>query len=343
MPKGNTKLGAKATGAHRKRNGGKAGKGTSKGNGKKMQRVTEVAGSMRSRPNKAAAKSGGGRRGGGDTSMLRRAYDPTCPIIPPSLYAHHGVFIVNSTARLDLAAVVNKVHMLICTAIPGFGTVGLHMVWNVSPSTALATAAHFTIPQLKDPATSTGPSSSRCTKVGMRIVNAAPRLHQSGKVYVTHLTQRMRLPASPAAMTSDEWNTYVATLRGMPERYTKPYNWADFASSGKMEDKPIYCRVVDVPKYNDFSTHQGTESSITGFLDNCAVWPGSTETPHPMSLAIVTWDAPSVADRLPDLTCSMDAQFMTRWPVDSVPGIAQFDVGASPPEHVKIADESVKR
>lgn len=270
-------------------------------------------------------------------SVINRAFDPTCPVVPPSLYAHHGVFVVNGTARRDLTTFVGNQNMLVCTAIPGMGTIGAHLNWS-SAGSATATFAPFTIPQLSEAATSSGPSSSRVTKVGLRIVNAAPRLYQSGKVFVTRLTQRLRLPAAPAALTSDQWNAYVATLRGMPERYTRPYSWGDFSASGRMEDKPMYCRVVDIPKYNDFFAHMGSETSMNGLFDNFAVWPSSTELPHPMSIVVVTWQTPEVTDRIPDLTVSMDAQFLTRWPVETIPGISSIDIPASSHDLVQRAD-----
>jgi hypothetical protein len=267
-----------------------------------------------------------------------RAYDPTCPVIPPSLYPHHGVFVVNGTRRLDLNQAAGTQNMLVCTAIPGSGTMGAHLVWPAA-GTGVTTQSFFTVPQLADPATTTGPSSSRCTKVGLRIVNAAPRLYQSGKVFVTRLTQRLRLPAAPNVMTADQWNAYVSTLRGMPEKYTRPYSWSDFAGGGRMEDKSMYCHVVDIPKYNDFSAHFGSETSLNNLFDNFAVWPSSTEAPHPMSLVIVTWQTPDTSDRFPDITASMDGQFMTRWPVETIPGISSVDIQASTPDVVKKADE----
>lgn len=278
----------------------------------------------------------------GNNNRYISYYDPTVVAIPPSLYSHHGVFIVNGTARRDLITAINLSHMLICTAIPGYGTCGIYMTWSTGAATT-ATATYFTIPQLAASYTTSGPSSTRYTKVGCRIVNGSASLYQSGKVYVTNISQRLRLPAAPSSLTGSQWDSIVVGLRGMPERFTKPYSWADFGNKGKMENKSIYCHVVDAPKYNDFAVHLGQNTVMDEFFDNISIWPSSAEAPHPMSIAIVHWDTPSSATFLQDLTASVDAQIMSRWPIDSIPGQAQVDHPASKPDLVAKADADARK
>jgi len=171
--------------------------------------------------------------------------------------------------------------------------------------------------------------------------NSTPRLNQGGRMYITHLTQRIALPAAPSVMTGTQWDAMSDTLRALPSNYTTMGTWQDFAAGGRYEGKEFYVRVVDIPKYNDFTTHLGTISTIDNFMDNIALWSSSTEAPHPMSIMCIHWDSPDVGQevRLQDLTAYVDAQIMTRWPVNTVPAQAAVDVQPATTTVAALADK----
>jgi len=271
------------------------------------------------------------------SAAVPNVYLPASPYIPPSLFNHFGVFPVQGTVRHEPAQAINTGYMLVCSAIPGYGTVGRFITYTPgSASVAVSTA--LTLPLMSVGFNAGGPTSSRVTKVGFRMVNSTASLYRSGRVFITHLTQRLKLPAAPSVMTGIQWDELAGSLRGMPPKFTKTTDFADFGAKGELHDKPFFCIPVDHAKYNEYRPHKGTMANIDDWFDNVALWATSTEESHPMSMLVLSWTSASSTTFLQELTISCDAQFMTRWPVDTVPGQAHIDIPSSNPSVVAKAD-----
>lgn len=259
-------------------------------------------------------------------------FDPTSSVVPATLYPSLGVFPVNASAKEDVVMVVATRNVMVVSAIPGYATCA-YLFRVAKTGTSLATTSRvFTMPTVAAAYSAGGPTSSRYTKVGFRMENATPAMYQGGKVYVTHLTQRLSLPASPSTMTADQWATVANDWRTMPVNRTQAYTWGDFGADGRFIRRPFYCTVVDEPKYHDFATHRGATATFDDFWEHIAVWnapAASVESPHPMSVLVVHWDnidAATTTNILQDVTIQVDAQFLTRWPVGTVLGQSLIDL-----------------
>lgn len=268
------------------------------------------------------------------TGGLKVAFDPTNKVVPPLLVPQLGVFPIQGTIRKEPIQAVNTAYFLIVSAIPGRSTVGLYGSYPVAGGATIPyTATPFelwSLPLLASPASVAGATSSRVTKAGVRAVNATPNLYQGTRLYVSHLDQRMRFPADPSTMTASQWVSTFDVLRALPEPMTRPHSWSDYGPSGKLEDKSQYVHVVDEVKYADYAVHLGPCPDGLDFFDHVAVWNGSTEEPRPMSTIVFSWSGTGSANFLQDLTFYVDAQFVTRWPVDTVPGQSAITLAAAP-------------
>lgn len=264
-------------------------------------------------------------------SATRPAFDPTNAIIPPSLMHTSGVFPLAGHVRDEVQQIAGRRYILAVTAIPGGPTVGMMLRIELTGAATASLQAAYHVPTMNALPDAGGPTSSRWTKVGFSFENATPRMYQGGRVYLTHVTQRLNFPAAPSVMTADQWLAVTNTLRGMPESSTQGHGWDEFGSGGPMHRRCRYVRVVDEPKYNDFTANTGSVTTIDNFYNNVAVWPSSTEDPHPMSILLVTWDTPNTFTTThvaQDLTLHLHAQALTRWPIATVPGQNQVDVPA---------------
>lgn len=261
------------------------------------------------------------------------AFDPTNSIVPPSLMHTSGVFPIQGHMRDELLQIAQRRYILVVTAIPGSPTAGILLRADLAGSSAGGAVYQtiYNVPTMNALPDAGGPTAIRWTKVGFSFENATPRMYQGGRVYITHLTQRLNLPALPSTMSADQWSSVITTLRNMPETSTEGHGWDEFGSSGPMHRRPRYVKVVDEPKYNDFSANTGAIAGIDTFFNNIALWPSSAEDPHPMSILIVSWDTPTTSTThvLQDLTLHVHAQALTRWPINTVPGQNQIDIPAA--------------
>lgn len=308
--------------AFAKQLGQKSTDGSKRGHKKQVSKAADPAATLARKSRSTAA----------DTRTL---FDPTNYSIPPSLYPSIGVFPVNGSVRDDVVSVAALRYIMCVTAIPGRSTCGFLFRVAKSGATVATETKFYNLPTLNAAYNNGGPTSSRFSKVGFRVENLTPAMYQGGRVYVTHLTQRVALPKSASTMTADDWAVVVDGFRTMPANRTKVFTWNDFGASGKYIRKPFICTVTDEPKYNEFNTHLGPETTLDGFWQNVGVWntpTASLEEPHPMSILFMHWDnidTPTATSILQDITIQVDAQMLTRWPANTVLGQSHKDVPAS--------------
>lgn len=326
------KFGAPKVAAASKSRAARAAAGQPKTNRKKRSR--KAADARLKRSSHSGPPAGKQAKGRGTTGALS-AMNPVSRAVPPHLVPMLGVFPMNSTLRLEPITAAAKNYFVIATAIPGCGTVGVMAQYDPPPATTtLANIQFFTMPLLVKPATDGGATASRVTKVGIRVINATAPLYASGRVYVSNLAQRLTLPAAPSAMNSTQWDTTFQAIRGLPAAQTLSTSWSDFMPGGRLREKSFFAQVVDDPKYNDFSVHTGPITGIDAFFEHIARWGTSELDPRPMSTIIFSWTTPATGTFVQDLTFHFDAQHITRWPIDTVPGQNAKDIKASDPKAV---------
>lgn len=316
----------------------------------RMGQVRQVATPQMPRRRRAVAapkSAGKGRKQAKQPRVPRAAllsmvaFNPKNKMIPPILVPQLGVFPIQGTIRKEPVQAINTSYFLIATSIPGRGTVACFGSYNTAGGVAIPYVATpfeiWSMPLLTLSGHAGGATSSRCTKVGIRVSNASANLYLGGRVYISNLDQRIRFPADPAAMTATQWVTTFENIRGLPEPMTIPATWKSFGEKSENEDKSFYSRVVDEVKYSDFAYHDGISPDATDFFDHIATWTTGAEESRPMSSVVFSWSAPSNATFLQDLTINVDAQFLTRWPIDTVAGQHAITVAAAPQ---KVVSES---
>lgn len=261
----------------------------------------------------------------------RAVFDPTNMSIPPVLITQLGVFPIRGTVRYEASQVVGYGYFIMVTSIPGRGTNAVFGTYNPVGTTVLPSSAYqvFTMPLLTLTGHSGGPTASRCTKAGVRITNSTPALYQGGRVYISNLNQRLKFAMDPANMTGTDWAALMNTVRGLPEPMTVPETWKSFGENIR-KDRSIYSRVVDEVKYQDYSFHNGPSPDGFDFFDHVGTWSTAAEEPRPMSTVLISWNSSTTATNLQDLTFNVDAQYLTRWPIDTVPGQHGKDVPGAP-------------
>lgn len=264
---------------------------------------------------------------------LKKVFNPSNKVVPPMLVPQLGVFPIQGTVRQEIVQAVSTAYFIILSSIPGRSTFAMFGSYPAAGGASVPyTATPFqlwSLPLLASTAAFGGATSSRMTKAGLRITNATPNLNLGGRMYMSHLDQRMRFPADPSLMTASQWVTTFETIRGLPAPMTKPYSWKDFAERTSLEDKSQYVHVVDEVKYADYNLHGGPCPDGLDFFDHVSVWNGSSELSRPMSTLVLSWTTAAVTAQIQDLTINADAQYLTRWPVDTVPGQSAITVAAA--------------
>lgn len=232
---------------------------------------------------------------------------------------------------MDLDTAVGRDYLLFVSGVPGAANQG--MLVDYSPTNALPAPVltNFTLPLLTQSATAGGPTSSKISKCGIRIENATAPLYMGGsRVFLAHLDQRLRLPAAPGSMTGAEWEATAIILRALPPKMLQAYGADAFGSNGIVGAKSFYTHVVDEVDYTQFENHLGTVSG-NDYMQHIAVWPTSIETSRPMSTKVFLIKGPPSAQFAQTLILNVDAQLLTRWAIDTVPGISSATVHASDP------------
>lgn len=268
---------------------------------------------------------------------LKSVFNPTNKVIPPMLVPQLGVFPIQGTVRQEIVQAVSMSYFIMISSIPGRSTFAMYGSYPAAGGASVPyTATPFSLwslPLLATTAAFGGATSSRLTKAGVRITNATPNLNLGGRAYVSHLDQRVRFVADPSLMTATQWVSTFETIRGLPAPMTKPHSWKDYAERTALEDKSQFIHVVDEVKYSDYHLHNGPCPDGLDFFDHVAVWNGSTELSRPMSTLIISWTTGPVTAQIQDLTINVDAQYLTRWPVDTVPGQSAITLAAAP-QHI---------
>lgn len=303
-----------------------------KGLAGKKAKAKQMRPSMSSKPSKPKAKARPAARKPAQRSAPSKSvhsFDPCVVGIPPSLSAITNVFPITQTIRLDLDTVLGRDYMLFVSGVPGCANQGLLVDYSPTGALPAPVLTNFTLPLLTNSATTGGPTSSKISKCGVRIENATAPLYMGGsRVFLSHLDQRLRLPAAPGSMTGTEWETTAMVLRSLPPRMLQAYGADAFGSNGVVGGKSFYTHIVDEVDYAQFDNHRGTISG-NDYMQHIAVWPTSVETARPMSTKVFLIKGPPSAQFAQTLILNVDAQLLTRWAIDTVPGISSATVPAS--------------
>jgi len=289
---------------------------------------------------------------GGVSGAQAAAFDPLHPGIPPSLTPMRNVFPMDVTVKSEYALASTT---RIALFVSGWGGAANPYMWlNTTVGggdTAYAFATDF-FPTLRFAATSGGPTSCKISKIGFQIANATPAMTAGGRCFLIRLDQRFALPTAAASVNRSNWSGILDNLKALPSHMVESMNLAAFCPGGPLYEKSIYCGVDDFVDYQMFDNHAGAYKSNDGltfakttamppsttgpqqlppaavndFFSHIAVDPTSVEQSRPMSSLIMIFEPPPNSQ---DLTISFNAQYLTRWPVDTVPGQMSGTVPAS--------------
>lgn len=272
-------------------------------------------------------------------SAVRRVNDPTTLLVPPTLSMQAGCYPMNQTIRADFDQTQNYAAMLFITTCGGTGSVGCMVTWDAVGAGAITRTVH-TLPLLAAAGSAGGASSSKASKVGVRLVNVSPNLYVSGKVYVASLNQRLNLPALASVMTNAQWNSVFNEVKALPEHMLHTFSAAEFTPSGRCYGKCIPCHVVDEVDYNNYFPHEGaiTVDEYFSIFTQTSI-ATTANSNRPLSTTVILIDKQSLTGTtfLQQYVYNIDAQFLTRWPLNTVPGVSSKDVLPSHPEAVSVA------
>jgi len=274
-------------------------------------------------------------------SRIREINDPCSMHIPPSLTTQAGCYPINQTVRLDFDQLLNYATMIFVTSAGGTGSVASIVSWDTVGAGAMTKLVH-TLPLLSVAGSAGGASSSKASKVGIRLTNVTPNLYVSGRVYVANLSQRLTLPALPSSMTAAQWTTTMNEIKSLPEHMLRTYAGSEFTPSGRAYGKCISCHVVDEVDYNNFYPHNGTDTFDEFFSIFCqSTVAATTESNRPFSTTVIVIDKQSNTSTnfLQNYVYNIDAQMLTRWPINTVPGLGAKDVPAATPVLVNASRE----
>lgn len=238
------------------------------------------------------------------------------------------MFPVNQTIRTDHDTVVGYRTAFFVSGWGGSATLAYRVSSSVGAN--LVEKDSFSVPLLSSAAASGGPTSSKISKVGFRVTNATPMQTRGGRCYVCRLDQRVKFPAAPNNLTAVQWNSVFTTLIGLPDSMCRPLDLADFGSSATRGGRPIYSIVDDEVDYASFESHYGTNGVLDDWFSHIGIWTASSELIRPMSCLVFIVEPPSTAANAQNLTLNFDGQWLTRWPIDTIPGQSAGTVPASP-------------
>jgi len=272
----------------------------------------------------------------GIMKSIRSANDPVTLMIPPTLSVQAGCFPINQTVRADFDQLLNYSTMIFVTSFGGSGTVGTLVSWDAVGAGATSRVVH-TLPLLATSGTAGGATSSKCSKVGIRLVNVSPNLYVSGRVYVAKLDQRIAFPNTlPSAMTGAQWNAVADSIKSLPEHMLRTFAAQEFTPGGSCYGKCIPCHVVDEVDYNNFEPHDGTET-FDAFFGHVTQSPVLAPGKRPLSTTVILMDKQSQTSTnfLQNYVYNIDAQMLSRWPLNTVPGLSSKD---QPPSHPAVVN-----
>lgn len=255
-------------------------------------------------------------------------FDPTHLGVPPSLLSIPRVFPVNGTVRTTFDTIATERTAFF---VSGWGG-GATIAYRVTISGAgLVVPEAFTVPLLSQSSSAGGPTSSKISKVGFRLSNATPALNRGGRAYMVRLDQRIKFPSAPSGLIGSQWNTIFTTLNSLPDDLARPVDLLTFGADYKGGQKAHFCIVDDEVDYQVFENHLGSTSSMDEWFSHIGVWSGAgiSELQRPMSILVLILESPANTGVNQQLTLNFDAQWLTRWPVDTIPGQAAGTIKAS--------------
>lgn len=289
---------------------------------------------------KSAKKKVKVRVNNGMSDMVRHVLDPVTTAIPPSLSFQANCFPINQTVRHDFDFTTGYDRMYFISGYGGSGTCGCHVEWDASFVATTATRTAYTLPLLATSAQSGGASSSKISKAGIRIVNSTANLYLAGRVYIARLDQRITLPGLPSTMTPAQWAALKDTIKALPDSMMQSYAANEFVAGGKLYQKCIPVHVVDEVDYNNYEAHYGTDT-VDGFFTHTGINNVQFPASRPMSTIVVIFEKTAVTGGATtfnqNYTINMDAQYLTRWPLNTVPGLSAKSIVAAPAEVVTAA------
>lgn len=261
----------------------------------------------------------------GSTSLtLMRSghpYDPTHLGIPPSLLAIPHVFPVNGTVRTTFDTIATERTAFFISGWGGGATIAYRITIS---GTGTVVPEGYTVPLMSQSSSAGGPTSSKISKVGFRITNSTPMLNRGGRAYLVRLDQRIKFPSAPSGLIGSQWNTVFTTLNSLPDDLCRPVDLLTFGKDSKGGQRPFFCIVDDQVDYQVFENHAGTTASLDEWFSHIGVWSGAgiSELQRPMSILVLILESPANTGVNQQLTMNFDAQWLTRWPVDTIPGQA---------------------
>lgn len=294
-------------------------------------------------------------------ASIRHAFDPAHLTVPPSLTPLRQVFPVSSSARLELDTLVGLRTVVFVSAWGGQVNPCMIVTFN---TTAVNSIQTVNFPVLSSRAGLGGASSSKICKVGFRLTNTSSTMYRGGRFFLARLDQRIRLPAGAGAMSGAQWDSVVDTLKALPDRMLTPFDAASFASGGHMCNASMYCGVDDEVDYALFENHEGAylnvngnparttiatdvndrllAASVTDWFEHVSI--GGTGTPvektRPMSTLVLIMEPPPDTNFKQNLNFEFAGQYLTRWPIDTIPGQQSRTLSASSHEEVTKSREA---
>lgn len=290
------------------------------------------------------------------------SFDPLLRSVPPSMVALRHVFPMNVLARMEYDTPLNHRTMIF---VSGWGGTA-NSVMMVSASFSGVYIQTAFAPILQYPAKDGGASSSKISKVGLRVANTTPQLYRGGRAFLAVVDQRLRLPALAGAMTGPQWMAVGDSIKTLPPHMCQPIDLVDFGSGGSYHDRCIYAGVDDEVDYALFDSHRGAYVSTTNldFARGTAETPGvgvnnilrpddvtdwfkhislsagavpADELTRPMSTVVLVIEAPSMANYVQNLNIDFPMQVLTRWPLETVPGQQTITIEAADSMQVNLS------
>lgn len=278
-----------------------------------------------------------------DMSHAAHPFDPTTHHVPPSLLSIPRVFPITGTARAIWDTALIERTLFFISGWGGGGSIAYRVTYNTDANTVSSEA--YTVPLMALSSSTGGPTSSKISKVGFRCVNSTPALNRGGRAYLCRLDQRIKFAAAPSSMNAAAWSAIKNTLINLPDDITRPIDLLSFGSNGKDGQKPQICIVDDEVDYNVFENHIGVTTGLDEWFSHVGVWAGAgmSELQRPMSTLVMVLEPPAGTGTAQQLTLNFDAQWLTRWPVDTVPGQAAGTIPASPHSVVDFARREAEK
>lgn len=239
--------------------------------------------------------------------------DPTCPLPVPTTVSAGKALPHTALASHTLAIPPNNIGIVLALQSPGTSTVGWHALLDANGVFVAGSHKVYDLPTLTGAALGGGCTASRAMRLSCSVVNTTNAVNRGGAV--TYINSAQRLP--PIGNNLD-LGYLVDAIRESP--YRKVTSGDQLLGTPGHPNK-LTAYVTDMPLYNQFETHEGSETAVT-FLRRLATNVtngGQLLEPLPRCMSIIAWifDPPPVENTY---RVTIRASCYTRWPIESVPG-----------------------